>query len=80
MLLCNYKPTCFYSFTIALPSRHKRTARRTLSYRLQSAHREFAFYPTTAKMPTSSLVTRHLRPRILHRRGLALIDSSIQSP
>jgi hypothetical protein len=80
MLVFNYKPTCSYSFTVSLSLRNVRPMRRTLRYQCQFDHRKLDLCSTMAKCHALSLVTSLLRPRILPRHGLALVDSSIQSP
>jgi hypothetical protein len=80
MLVCNYKPTCSYSFTVSLPFKHEHTARRTLRYRWRFVHCKLGLRPITAKVPALSFVTSHLRPRVLPRYGLALLEWFIQSP
>lgn len=80
MLVWNYKPTCAYSIPAMLAFRQPRPLRRTLRYQCPFDHLELDLCPTIAKCHPLSIVTRHLRPRILPRHGLARPDSSIQSP
>lgn len=79
MLVCNHKPTCSYSFT-SLLFRHEPIQRRTMRDRWQSRHPELFLVPNHGQVHALALVTGHRLPRILPRHGLALLDSSIQSP
>jgi hypothetical protein len=79
MLVCNYKPTCSYSFT-SLLFRHECSQRRTMRDRWRSRHPELFLAPNHGQDQALALVTGHLLPRILPRHALARVDSSIQSP
>lgn len=79
MLVCIYKPTCSDSFT-SLLFRHERSQRRTMRDRGRSRHPELFLALNHSQDQALALVTGHLLPRILPRHGLALLDSSIQSP
>lgn len=80
MLLRIYKSTCPYSFAVLLSFSQQQPPRRTLPVHHFLAYRDFTLHPKYRQMPHLSLVTCHLRQRILPQHGLALVDSSIQSP
>jgi hypothetical protein len=80
MLVWNYKPTCAYSLTATLSGRQCPMRCQTLPDQWRLAHRKLDLPPIAAKRHPLSIVTSLLRPRILPRPGLALVDSSIQSP
>jgi hypothetical protein len=80
MLVCNYKPTCSYSFTVTLSGRQCPMSCQTLPEQWRLAHRKLDLPSTMANCHPLSIDSRQLRPRILPRHGLARVDSSIQSP
>ena len=80
MLPSNYKLTCSYSFTAMLPSAMSAGPRQTLPDRWLFAHHQLALAHPRPNTPLPFSRHSQMRPRILPRHGLALLDSSIQSP
>jgi hypothetical protein len=69
MLLCNYKPTCSYSFTVSLSLRNERP-RRTLRYQWQFDHRELGPLSNHGQMPCP--FSRHQSPATTHSSSARL--------